>query len=97
VCERIGLVFATFLELGSVGKVIRSFRGRRLALPRLDRFGEVVWRTPTEGMIDSGLLVQHPTTRVLPPRAPPVSRSGRCGGIGPARVRMSPCDEPKWS
>ena len=49
--ERIGLVFATFLELGSVGKVLRSLRGRTLAVPRLDRFGEVVWRTPTDGMI----------------------------------------------
>ena len=49
--ERIGLVFAAFLELGSVGKVIRSFRGRGLAVPRLDRFGEVAWRTPTDGMI----------------------------------------------
>jgi DNA invertase Pin-like site-specific DNA recombinase len=51
--ERIGLVFATFLELGSVGKVIRSFRHRTLAVPRLDRFGEVVWRTPTESMISA--------------------------------------------
>jgi len=49
--ERISLVFATFLELGSVGKVLRSFRGRTLAVPRLDRFGEVAWRTPTDGMI----------------------------------------------
>ena len=49
--ERIGLVFAGFLELGSVGKLLRSFRARRLAVPRLDRFGEVAWRTPTDGMI----------------------------------------------
>ena len=49
--ERIGLVFAAFLELGSVGKLLRSFRDRRLAVPRLDRFGEVAWRTPTDGMI----------------------------------------------
>jgi DNA invertase Pin-like site-specific DNA recombinase len=49
--ERIGLVFAAFLELGSVGKLLRSFRARGLAVPRLDRFGEVAWRTPTDGMI----------------------------------------------
>jgi len=49
--ERVSLVFATFLELGSVGKVLRSFRRRTLAVPRLDRFGEVAWRTPTDGMI----------------------------------------------
>src|SRR3954468_14402907 len=45
--ERISLVFAAFLEVGSVGKVIRWFRDRGLTLPRLDRFGEVVWRSPT--------------------------------------------------
>src|SRR3954469_11896559 len=53
--ERIGLVFSAFLDLGSVGKVIRWFRDRGLALPRLDRFGEVVWRSPSEGMI-AGIL-----------------------------------------
>jgi DNA invertase Pin-like site-specific DNA recombinase len=51
--DRISLVFASFLELGSVGKVIRSFRDRGLAVPRLDRFGEVVWRTPTDSMVES--------------------------------------------
>jgi DNA invertase Pin-like site-specific DNA recombinase len=56
--ERIGLVFATFLELGSVGKVLRAFRHRALAVPRLDRFGEVVWRTPTDGMI--GAILKNP-------------------------------------
>jgi DNA invertase Pin-like site-specific DNA recombinase len=49
--ERISLVFVTFLERGSIGKVLRSFRARTLAVPRLDRFGEVAWRTPTDGMI----------------------------------------------
>src|SRR5215213_10032391 len=53
--ERIGLVFSAFLELGSIGKVLRWFRARGLSLPRLDRFGEVVWRTPREGMIASVL------------------------------------------
>src|SRR5918993_1196552 len=49
--ERIALVFAGFLELGSVGKLLRSFRARGLAVPRFDGFGEVAWRTPTDGMI----------------------------------------------
>src|SRR3954469_4181123 len=51
--ERIGLVFASFLELGSVGKVLRSFRAHALTVPRRDRFGEVSWRTPTDGMISA--------------------------------------------
>jgi DNA invertase Pin-like site-specific DNA recombinase len=53
--ERILLVFTTFLEVGSVGKVIRSFRDHALALPRRDRFGDVAWRMPTASMI-SGIL-----------------------------------------
>jgi hypothetical protein len=51
--ERIGLVFASFLELGSVGKVLRAFRAHALTVPRRDRFGEVSWRTPTDGMISA--------------------------------------------
>jgi len=35
--ERISLVFALFLELGSIAKVIRSFRDRALTVPRRDR------------------------------------------------------------
>src|SRR5215210_3716101 len=35
--ERIGLVFAGFLELGSIGKLLRCFRDHGLAVPRLDR------------------------------------------------------------
>src|SRR4051794_25151911 len=49
--ERIALVFAMFLELGSVGKVMRCFRDRALTVPRRDRFGDTVWRIPTTGML----------------------------------------------
>ena len=52
---RLSLVFATFLELGSVGKLIRSFRDRRLTVPRRDRFGDIAWRTPTASML-AGIL-----------------------------------------
>lgn len=57
--ERIALVFATFLELGSVGKVIRSFRNHALAVPRRARFGDIAWRTPTASML-LGIL-KNPT------------------------------------
>ena len=53
--ERLSLIFVTFLELGSVGKVIRSFRNRALTIPRRDRFGDVVWRAPTASML-TGIL-----------------------------------------
>jgi DNA invertase Pin-like site-specific DNA recombinase len=49
--ERLSLVFASFLELGSVSRVIRSFREHAITVPRRDRFGEVVWRTPTASML----------------------------------------------
>lgn len=52
---RVSLVFATFLELGSVGKLIRSFRDRGLTVPRRDRFGDIAWRTPTASML-TGIL-----------------------------------------
>src|SRR3954463_10150490 len=42
--DRLALIFATFLERGSVAKVMRSFKSRQLAVPRRDRFGEVAWR-----------------------------------------------------
>src|SRR6201993_2073071 len=44
--ERIGLIFTAFLELGSIGKLLRRFRDHGLAVPRLDQAGEVIWRTP---------------------------------------------------
>jgi DNA invertase Pin-like site-specific DNA recombinase len=53
--ERIALVFTTFLEQRSVGRVMRVFRQRGLGVPRRDRFGEVTWRPPSTGVI-AGIL-----------------------------------------
>lgn len=53
--ERLSLVFATFLELGSVGKVMRRFRGRALTVPRRNQFGDVAWRQATTSTL-SGIL-----------------------------------------
>src|ERR1041385_889168 len=39
--ERITLVFTTFLEQGSAGKVMRTFAARGLSVPRCDRLGDV--------------------------------------------------------
>jgi DNA invertase Pin-like site-specific DNA recombinase len=50
--ERIALVFTSFLEQGSVGKVMRTFARRDLGVPRRDRFGEVVWRPATLNRIN---------------------------------------------
>lgn len=49
--ERIGLVFAKFIELGTVGKVLHYLVHNHLKLPRRQvsglYAGEVVWREPT--------------------------------------------------
>lgn len=45
--SRLGLVFATFLQVKSACQVVRRFNDHELLLPRKDRFGDVVWRPPT--------------------------------------------------
>jgi DNA invertase Pin-like site-specific DNA recombinase len=45
--DRITLVFASFLEQGSIAKVMRIFARGALGVPRRDRFGEAVWRPAT--------------------------------------------------
>jgi DNA invertase Pin-like site-specific DNA recombinase len=49
--DRIALVFATFLRLRSASKVLQFLNAQGLALPRRDRFGDVVWRPPTVAAI----------------------------------------------
>jgi DNA invertase Pin-like site-specific DNA recombinase len=48
---RLDLVFATFLRVRSVSRVVRFFSGRDLRVPRPDRFGDVVWRHPTNDAV----------------------------------------------
>jgi DNA invertase Pin-like site-specific DNA recombinase len=48
---RIALVFATFLEKRSAGKVLRTLLAEGLALPRRDRHGDITWRPPTRHAI----------------------------------------------
>jgi DNA invertase Pin-like site-specific DNA recombinase len=45
--DRLGLVFATFLEVRSASKVLQHFNAHDLLLPRRDRFGDIVWKKPT--------------------------------------------------
>ncbi len=56
--DRIALVFTTFLEQGSVSRVMKSFKSRQLTVPRRGRFGEVAWRAPTTGML--GGILKNP-------------------------------------
>src|SRR6516225_2093542 len=49
----VGLVFATFLRVRSLAKVVRAFNVQDLLVPRRDPFGDVVWRRPTVSSIGS--------------------------------------------
>src|SRR5262249_49790249 len=44
--DRRALVFPPFLQVPSASKVLQAFPQRGLALPRRDRFGDVVWPPP---------------------------------------------------
>jgi DNA invertase Pin-like site-specific DNA recombinase len=49
--ERLDLVFSPFLAKRSACKVLRYFNDQHLRLPRHDRFGEIVWKTPSVAAI----------------------------------------------
>lgn len=52
---RIDLVFQTFVQVKSACKVLRMFNEQELLLPRRDRFGDIVWRSPSVAAILSML------------------------------------------
>jgi DNA invertase Pin-like site-specific DNA recombinase len=49
--ERLELLFATFLKLGSVAKVMRLFNDRGLDLPRRDHHGDLRWTQATTAAV----------------------------------------------
>src|SRR6266511_4325079 len=49
--DRLQLVFAIFLEQRSASKLLAFLTAHKLQLPRRDRFGDVVWKPPTLGML----------------------------------------------
>lgn len=51
--DRLDLVFETFWQQRSISKTVRSLRRRHLTIPRKDRFGEIVWRSPTTSSVGS--------------------------------------------
>jgi DNA invertase Pin-like site-specific DNA recombinase len=55
---RIDLLFATFLRVRSLAKVVRSFNGEELFVPRRDPFGDVTWRRPTVSSV--GAILKNP-------------------------------------
>jgi hypothetical protein len=55
---RLVLVFETFLQCRSASKVVEVFNTHALLLPRRDRFGDLVWKTPRVAAILS--ILKHP-------------------------------------
>jgi DNA invertase Pin-like site-specific DNA recombinase len=51
--DRICLVFESFLRLRSANKVLLFFNESELLVPRLDRFGDILWKRPTIETITS--------------------------------------------
>ena len=49
--ERLSLLFATFLKVRSVAKVMREFNARDLELPRRDRHGDLHWAQATTSAV----------------------------------------------
>ncbi|QDU19752.1 recombinase family protein [Urbifossiella limnaea] len=56
--SRIELVFASFLRLKSLAKVMRHLNAETLPLPRRDRFGDVAWRRATIRSV--GAILRNP-------------------------------------
>jgi len=51
VCDRIDLIFATFLEQKSVAQTVRWFIKNDLLLPRRDRHGDIHWKRVTAASV----------------------------------------------
>lgn len=49
--NRINLMFTTFLRLGSASKVLQYFNKHHFEIPRIDNFGDLVWKKPTVAAI----------------------------------------------
>lgn len=49
--SRIQLVFDTFLKVRTATKVLRYFNAQELKMPRINQFGDIVWKKPTVSSI----------------------------------------------
>ena len=89
--DRITLVFASFLEQGSVAKVMRIFARGALGVPRRDRFGEAVWRPATLNRLNQ--ILKNPAYA----GAFVYGRTRSCHALYPnGRLITSPCPMAEW-
>jgi DNA invertase Pin-like site-specific DNA recombinase len=98
--DRLRLVFDLFLRRRSAAQVVRALREHKLSLPRRDRFGDVIWRVPTQAGVCS--ILKNPAyagafvygrTRCTTAAAA-AAAAGRGGGGG-GRLRK-PLPEGQW-
>jgi DNA invertase Pin-like site-specific DNA recombinase len=87
--DRISLVFDTFLRVKSANRVLRFFNEQQLGLPRLDRFGDLLWKKPSVAAILS--ILKNPAFA----GAFVYGRSQTCrDGSGKSKTKRSPFG--KW-
>ncbi|MGB5984763.1 MAG: recombinase family protein [Desulfobacterales bacterium] len=81
--SRLELIFASFLELKSASKVLRRFNDQQLCIPRKDRFGDTVWKSPSVSAIIqilknpayAGAFVYGRSRTVRPPDRRPMQKT----------------------
>lgn len=90
--SRLILIFDTFLRVRSASQVLRAFNRDNVQGPRRDRFGEVVWRTPTVSALLS--ILQHPAYAGAFPDGR--TRTIRTGP-GPHQARQKRMGQEEWT
>jgi DNA invertase Pin-like site-specific DNA recombinase len=86
---RIDLIFATFLRLRSIAKVVRSFKEQDLLIPRRDSLGDVAWKKPSVAGLGSTLKNPAYAGAFVYGR----TRSVRTGPDQPAVQKLQPMAE----
>jgi DNA invertase Pin-like site-specific DNA recombinase len=86
---RIDLIFATFLRLRSIAKVVRYFKEQGLLIPRRDSFGDVAWKKPSVAGLGSTLKNPAYAGAFVYGR----TRTIRAGPDQPAVQKLQPMDQ----
>ena len=86
---RIDLVFATFLRLRSIAKVVRYFKEQGLLVPRRDSWGDIAWKKPSVAGLGSTLKNPADAAAFVYGRR----RTVRTGPDQPAVQKLQPMTE----
>jgi DNA invertase Pin-like site-specific DNA recombinase len=86
---RIDLIFATFLRLRSIAKVVRYFKEQGLLIPRRDSLGDIAWKKPSVAGLGSTLKNPAYAGAFVYGR----TRTIRAGPDRPAVQKLQPMDQ----